>query len=169
MLGAAQKALFKTALLRSRAKFKFVINEVPIQQFYSQPYDRWEGYGAERNEVLNFIRSHRIENVVFLTTDVHANLINRVFVDRFADLEAIAQEFITGPVATFTLEEGIQQLPTSIGVDPNTFVQGFNTLLDLEWASTVAIWEACVLWTERVRPTLPTAWSRWKAERQRSP
>lgn len=131
MLGSVQKALFKAVLLRSRAKFKFVINGVPIQQFYAQPYDRWEGYGAERNEILNFIRSNRIENVVFLTTDLHANLINRVFVDRFADPEAIAQEFITGPVAAFTFEEGIRQFATTIGVDPNTLVQGFNTLLDL--------------------------------------
>jgi alkaline phosphatase D len=131
MLGSVQKALFKAALLRSRAKFKFVINGVPIQQYYAQPYDRWEGYGAERNEVLNFIRSNRIENVVFLTTDLHANLINRVFIDRFADPETIAQEFTTGPVAAFTLEEGIHQLATSIGVDPNTLVQGFNTLFNL--------------------------------------
>ena len=131
MLGSTQKALFKAALLRSRAKFKFVINEVPIQQFYALPYDRWEGYGAERNEVLNFIRSNRIENVVFLTTDLHGNLINRVFVDRFADPQPIAQEFITGPVAVFTFEEGIRQFATTIGVDPNILVQGFNALLDL--------------------------------------
>jgi alkaline phosphatase D len=131
MLGNVQKALFKAALLHSRAKFKFVINEVPIQQLYAQPYDRWEGYGAERNEILNFIRSNRVENVVFLTTDTHANLINRVFVDRFTDPEPIAQEFITGPVAEFTFEEGIRQFATTLGVNPDTLVQGFNTLLDL--------------------------------------
>jgi phosphodiesterase/alkaline phosphatase D-like protein len=43
MLGPVQKAAFKAALLASTAKFKFVINEVPIQQFYALPYDRWEG------------------------------------------------------------------------------------------------------------------------------
>ena len=30
------------------ARFKVMINEVPIQQFYALPYDRWEGYEAER-------------------------------------------------------------------------------------------------------------------------
>jgi hypothetical protein len=103
----------------------------PSTIFASETTACGQGYDAERNEVLNFIRSQRIENVVFLTTDVHANLINRVFVDRFADPQPIAQEFITGPVAEFTLEEGIHQLATSIGVDPSTLVQGFNTLLDL--------------------------------------
>ena len=39
MLGSVQKALFKAVLLRSRAKFQFVINRCPIQQFYAQPYD----------------------------------------------------------------------------------------------------------------------------------
>ena len=24
------------------------MNELPIQQFYANPYDRWEGYEAER-------------------------------------------------------------------------------------------------------------------------
>ena len=52
MLGPVQKAVLKALLRRSSAKFKFIINnDVPIQQFYGTPYDRWEGYGAERNEI----------------------------------------------------------------------------------------------------------------------
>lgn len=131
LLGRVQKQLFKDALLRSKAKFKFVLNEVPIQQLYALPYDRWEGYAAERAEILEFIRHRSIENVVFLTTDMHANLINEVFIDRFTDPEPIAQEFTTGPVAEFTFEEGIHQFAISIGVDPSALVQGFNGLLDL--------------------------------------
>ena len=41
MLGAAQKARLKRQLLDSTARFKFIINEVPIQQFFALPYDRW--------------------------------------------------------------------------------------------------------------------------------
>ena len=106
-LGPVQKALFKQALLDSTAKFKFVINELPIQQFWALPYDRWEGYGAERNEILNFIRDNAIENVVFLATDIHANLVNDVFIDVFADDETIAQEFVTGPIARTTFGENV--------------------------------------------------------------
>ncbi len=123
MLGHRQKALFKLALLFSRAKFKFVINEVPIQQFYATPYDRWEGYAAERAEILNFIRANHIENVIFLTTDLHANLINEVFLDRFLDPEPIADEFVTGPIAHNTIEANLED-------DPVLLV-AFNTLLDL--------------------------------------
>ncbi len=105
LLGSVQKQLFKNALLSSTAKFKFVINEVPIQQLYALPYDRWEGYDAERTEILNFIRDNNIRNVIFLTTDLHANGINQVFIDNFADPSPIAEEFVTGPVATTTLQE----------------------------------------------------------------
>jgi phosphodiesterase/alkaline phosphatase D-like protein len=107
LLGGVQKQLFKNALLNSAAKFKFIINEVPIQQLYALPYDRWEGYGAERAEILNFIRGNNIRNVIFLTTDLHANGINQVFIDNFADPTPIADEFLTGPVATNTLQEFI--------------------------------------------------------------
>lgn len=129
MIGDVQKAVLKAILRHSGAKFKFVINELAIQQFYALPYDRWEGYGAERNEILNFIRDNEIDNVVFLTTDNHANLINEVFIDNFADPEPIADEFITGPIATNTLEvsilagfgaEGLaafNQVLTLVGVD----------------------------------------------------
>ena len=79
-----------------------MINELPIQQFFALPYDRWEGYGAERNEILNFIRDNAIDNVIFLATDIHANLINDVFIDAFTDPQSIANEFVTGPIATST-------------------------------------------------------------------
>ena len=85
-LGPVQKQAVKDALLNSTATFKFIVNELPIQQIYALPYDRWEGYGAERNELLNFIRDNAIENVIFLATDIHANLINDVFIDAFAVL-----------------------------------------------------------------------------------
>lgn len=107
MLGSAQKALFKAALNHSTAKFKFVLSELAIQQFFALPYDRWEGYAAERTEILNYIRDNSIDNVVFLTTDNHANLMNDVFVDRFTDSTPIAFEAITGPIATFSLEQEI--------------------------------------------------------------
>ncbi len=106
-LGPVQKQLFKDALLASTAKFKFVINELPIQQIYALPYDRWEGYGAERNEILNFIRDTAIENVIFLATDIHANLINDVFIDAFTDPQSIANEFVTGPIARTTFADNV--------------------------------------------------------------
>jgi alkaline phosphatase D len=108
LLGGFQKLVFKSALLYSKAKFKFVINEVPIQQIYGFPYDRWEGYASERDEILRFIRDHNIANVIFLTTDLHANFLGKVVLDRLANPVPVADEFVAGPIATHTFEKEIQ-------------------------------------------------------------
>ena len=79
-----------------------IINEVPIQQFYALPYDRWEGYASERKELLHFLQNN-VDNAVFLTTDVHANIVNDA---RFNTLggpgvkDSGILDVTTGPVAT---------------------------------------------------------------------
>jgi alkaline phosphatase D len=102
MLGGAQLRKFKQAIKKSDATFKVIFNEVPIQQFYALPYDRWEGYEAERKELLGFLRNN-VKNAVFMTTDVHANLVNDA---RFNTLggpgvqNSGILDVTTGPVAT---------------------------------------------------------------------
>jgi len=104
MLGARQYAAFTKAIRASTATWKVVVNEVPIQQFYALPYDRWEGYPAERERLLRFFRAN-VKNVLFLATDTHANFVNEV---RLSTLEPGGPvgtgiwEVVTGPVATNT-------------------------------------------------------------------
>lgn len=104
MLGSHQLEVFENAIKSSTATFKVVMNEVPIQQFYALPYDRWEGYAAERTKLLTFLKEN-VKNAVFLTTDVHANMVNDA---RLQTLEAGGPvntgitEVTTGPVATKT-------------------------------------------------------------------
>ncbi len=125
MLGPVQKELLKQALLSSTATFKFVLGGLPIQQYWALPYDRWEGYGAERNEILNFIRDNGIENVVFLATDNHANFTNEVFVDLFTAPQPVAREFVAGPIATNTLQVSI------LAFGGPAALAGFNALFNL--------------------------------------
>jgi alkaline phosphatase D len=104
MLGSRQYGRFTAAIAASKATWKVVVNEVPIQQFYALPYDRWEGYAAERERLLTFLQAN-VRNVVFLTTDTHANFLNEV---RLRTLEPGGPvgtgiyEIVTGPVATKT-------------------------------------------------------------------
>ena len=110
MLGARQYAAFTSAIEASTATWKVIVNEVPIQQYYALPYDRWEGYAAERDRLLRFLQE-RVKNVVFLTTDTHGNLINEV---RFrtlgaAPVSAGMWEVVTGPVATNTFAKEIDR------------------------------------------------------------
>jgi alkaline phosphatase D len=114
MLGAAQLARFEHDISTSTARFKVILTEDPIQQFYVQPYDRWEGYQAERLTLLHFLKDH-VKNVVFIATDSHANFINDV---RFQTLENSTRidsgitEAVTGPVATKTFT---REIDTAVG------------------------------------------------------
>ena len=122
-LGDAQFKRFTRAIKRSKARFKLIMNELPIQQYYSLPYDRWEGYEAERRRMLRFL-SRNVKNVVFLTTDVHATFVNDA---RFQTLEPGGPEnsgildVTVGPVATanFGLE-----------IDTETGGMGTGALID---------------------------------------
>jgi alkaline phosphatase D len=111
MLGASQRALFLKAVRASQATFKVIVNEVPMMQLYALPYDRWEGYAAERTRVLE--RLQDVSNVVFLTTDTHAHLIGEI---RLSTLEGPAPvgtgiwEAVTGPVATNTYAKEIDRV-----------------------------------------------------------
>ncbi|WP_093115323.1 alkaline phosphatase D family protein [Thermoleophilum album] len=101
MLGRAQREQFLRDLRRSTARFKVIVNEVPMQQFYALPYDRWEGYEAERRALLREIA--RVPGTVVITTDVHAVLAGDV---RYRTLESGGPqpsgllEVTVGPAAT---------------------------------------------------------------------
>jgi phosphodiesterase/alkaline phosphatase D-like protein len=77
------------------------------------PYDRWEGYAAERRSLLTFLHS-RVRNVVFLTTDFHANMINDVRISSFgeegASLDTGFFDVVVGPVAlkTFAVDTDLK-------------------------------------------------------------
>ncbi len=109
-LGRRQMERFKEAIANSDARFKVIMNELPIQQYYILPYDRWEGYEAERQELLSFLRDRGIKNTIFLTTDVHATLVNDA---RFQTLEPGGPknsgfyDFTVGSAATENLEHEI--------------------------------------------------------------
>src|SRR5262249_43682692 len=123
LLGPVQKAQFFDDLAASTAKWKLVVSEEPVQQFYALPYDRYEGYPVERTELLAFIQHNGIAGVEFLTTDSHATLLNQVAIDFFTAPEPIAVELVTGPVATDTFQSQVLAIAGAFGL------QIFNGLL----------------------------------------
>jgi phosphodiesterase/alkaline phosphatase D-like protein len=111
MLGTNQFAQFLQDVTGSQARWKVIINETPIQQFYGLPYDRWEGYAFERVRLLNELMANNVRNLVFLTTDTHAAFANvvrpRTFNNDFSPDNAPPtasdtpfNDFIIGPVGT---------------------------------------------------------------------
>jgi alkaline phosphatase D len=106
LLGSAQKKALEQALTASDATWKVIVNEVTMTQAYFFPYDRWEGYAAERAELLDFIRGTGLTNVVFITGDLHANAVGNVRQEP-QDPTPITKEFIAGPAAQRTLFESM--------------------------------------------------------------
>jgi alkaline phosphatase D len=107
LLGLRQRFWLAVHLLSSDATFKFIINQVPMSLLLLLPYDRWEGYFAEREKLLQFIRFFDIPNIIFLTTDLHGSLI--IDVKHFLSGDTMAKEIVVGPIATDTLGGGLLQ------------------------------------------------------------
>ena len=115
-LGKRQLGRFLSAVRKSSARFKVIMNELPIQQYYALPYDRWEGYEAERRRLMDFLTAKGIKNTVFLTTDVHANLVNTIKFSTLGEngppVDTGLFDITTGPVATMTYHK---EVATALG------------------------------------------------------
>jgi alkaline phosphatase D len=111
-IGDAQYRRFTEAIQSSKATWKIIVNEMPIQTYYALPYDNWSGYEAERLRLLRFLRDN-VRNAVFLTTDVHANMVNDARLATFPEEDPAAPvnsgilDITTGPVATRTFDRQI--------------------------------------------------------------
>lgn len=105
-LGAQQLADLKADLQQAQADgitWKFIMLSVPIQNLgpIAAP-DRFEGYAAERSDLLRFINQHHIENVVFVAADLHGTLVNNLTYQEVPlgpQIPTNAFEVIVGPVA----------------------------------------------------------------------
>ncbi len=113
MLGQRQYNRFMSDVTSSTAKWKVVMTEDPMQQFYALPYDRWEGYAYERIQLLNDLATNNVQNLVFMTTDTHAALANVVRYRTLPSdvapsnapagtppLDTAYNDYVIGPVAT---------------------------------------------------------------------
>ena len=106
LLGRQQVEDLKADLLDAEAKgitWKFITIPEPIQNFgLLNAEDRFEGYAAERAEILQFIDDNDIDNVVFMAGDFHGTIVNNLTYQTAPGTEQIATnafEIVTGPVA----------------------------------------------------------------------
>jgi phosphodiesterase/alkaline phosphatase D-like protein len=128
LLGRAQLDWLKKGLRESTATWKLVAQQVVVAKIFYigkalQNPDAWDGHQAERDELLDEIAgvgpgSDPIDNVVFLTGDVHAFMANqlprRFDAARFAAGQdrSVATEYVGGSVTS----PGIPDAP----LDPKT-------------------------------------------------
>jgi phosphodiesterase/alkaline phosphatase D-like protein len=108
MLGAQQLADLKAGLQQAQADgvtWKFVLVPGPIQNLgiFLAP-DRYEGYAAERTDLLRFINQNGVDNVVFIAAGLHGTIVNNLTYQEALlgpQIPTGAFEVIVGPVAIF--------------------------------------------------------------------
>ncbi len=106
MLGSVQLADLKRDLLDAQelgVTWKFIAIPEPAQhRGLISAQDRFEGYAAERADLLRFIETQQIDNVVFIAADIHGTLVNNLTysLEPGGDQRPLPSfEITTGPVA----------------------------------------------------------------------
>jgi predicted extracellular nuclease/phosphodiesterase/alkaline phosphatase D-like protein/2',3'-cyclic-nucleotide 2'-phosphodiesterase (5'-nucleotidase family) len=82
MLGEPQLARLEQDLLAAEnngVTWKFVMMPEPIQNLgVLAAADRYEGYAAERAQLLKYVEDNHITNVVFVAADIHGTIVNNL-------------------------------------------------------------------------------------------
>src|ERR687898_2849290 len=109
LLGRAQMDWAKRQLSSSKAAWKVVGNEVMMMpakvlgnSYYT--FDSWQGYPGEREELLAHIADEQIDDVVFVTGDIHTFIAGDVRRD-MGQGETVALEFVGGSITSQSLGE----------------------------------------------------------------
>ncbi len=115
MLGKEQLQWMKNQLSASKAKWKILGNQVifspmDLSRIYQQTHnmDAWDGYAEERNEIINYIATNDIQDVVIVSGDTHMSW--GVEVPYHADSypytdESVAVEIGTPSISSSNLNE----------------------------------------------------------------
>lgn len=108
LLGVQQKNWLKDELLNSSAQWNILGQQVMMAPLLNQNNlpintDIWDGYPAERSEILNFIVDYDIPNVVVLTGDFHTSWANNLPLSNYIPAtgeNSAGVEFVTTSVSS---------------------------------------------------------------------
>ena len=117
-------AELKSALTDSTATFKIIINDVPISSILVTPYDRWEGYIEERDDLLDFIGTNLDpDRTLVIATDFHTNMA--------IQMEELT-EVIVGPIGQSTFATSVLSLiPPELAPFIGVVLDLFDSVVDI--------------------------------------
>ncbi len=103
-LSIAQMDWLKAGLSASTARFKIILNSVPITDYMALwqdtgEDDRWSGFPAQRAEILSFLQAEAVTGVLWIAGDLHMAQVGRV--DPVGGLGADQWEVLVGPAGSF--------------------------------------------------------------------
>ncbi len=118
MLGDEQRRWFKRALERSSATWKIVGNQdmfMALDLPAGNPInpDQWDGYKAERQELMGFAKDRGIKNISFITGDIHTFFAGVVTPSgRQPNLRGpVATEFVGGSMTSKGIADSVAREP----------------------------------------------------------
>ena len=130
LLGDEQKSWLKTKLAESTCQWKLIMSEVMMGPFrlglksrqdehmaqkifgtfrseergFYVNLDQWDGFTAERSEILNFIKQENIQNVMVTAGDIHASFDSLLYADsEQTEGPPTAVEVVTSSISSTTL------------------------------------------------------------------
>ena len=118
LLGRRQMTWLKSGLVGSDAAWKAVAGGVTMMdtRLAGDAYlrfDSWQGYPGEREELLRHVARRRIDDVVFLSGDLHAFVAGDVWPAGSA--RGVAPEFVCGSVTSSNPGETTVRLGDGVG------------------------------------------------------
>ncbi|MEH6943090.1 alkaline phosphatase D family protein [Bacillus sp. JJ722] len=102
MMGSVQEQWLLDNLANSRAKWNVIAQQTMMAQYDYDPgegisvnHDQWDGYSANRDIILNFIKENKPPNPIVLSGDWHSSWVNDLKEDfRNPNSTTLATEFV---------------------------------------------------------------------------
>ena len=109
LLGRQQREWFVDRVLRSGARWKVVGTQIMIMSLDSAPgqtvnVDQWDGYGTERRQVLEALRAGGVQDLTFITGDIHTFFAGDVHVNGRVTTPAVGTEFVGSSITSLGFE-----------------------------------------------------------------
>ena len=151
MYSPVQRQWIEDSLASSPAVWKLLLNQVVVGQFRAAGLpddvsaalgslgqsgvpsegvalaaDTWDGYEAERERLLGFLRARPVQDVVVLTGDLHASLASDLSEDPYDPLlPPVAVEVVTPSVTSSNFDEalGVPPRTTSLAIEAALLAQ----------------------------------------------
>ena len=134
MLGAEQKAWFKAAVPASKAKWKIWGSELMLMSIdvpHGSPalVDAWDGYEAERQEILSSFKDAGLQNLAVITGDIHSFFAGDLSTTGDDQGDPIGVEFVGGSATSFGIPETLGQPAAgleALGLSQNPHIKFAN-------------------------------------------
>ncbi|GLZ39416.1 alkaline phosphatase D family protein [Actinokineospora sp. NBRC 105648] len=91
--------------------------------------DAWDGYTADRQELLGHLKDNRVKNTVFLTGDIHSSWGADIPLDRSSywwNGNSVATEFVTTSVTSDNIDDLLKVDPRTLSVAAETALYAGN-------------------------------------------